>query len=202
MRLIKNSIEFALIHPRFSLITKVPSWLPLLVAHFQHGHFTLAQVSKSLKIGEALSSLSLGSKLIRSKYDLSLIDCKFELWTRVRKYFVYFCAGAADIAGGGGRDRPHVPVFKTVGRGEGEYRHFRACNLAPKPILWWNQGLVCSKSEFGEPSNPLSHGLPFGKSHLVMVMKKSGTVYWWMMHGINNNVNNGIKNLRRPVSKL
>ena len=41
---------------------------PLLTSYFEHGHFTLIQTSETLKIGEALDSLSFGYKLVNSKY--------------------------------------------------------------------------------------------------------------------------------------
>ena len=57
---------------------------------------------------------------MRSKYDLSP---KIASSNSEHEFvsILSVSAGAAEIAGGGGRDGPHVPVFKTIGRGEGEY---------------------------------------------------------------------------------
>lgn len=39
--------------------------IPLLISHFEHGHFTLAQTMESLKVGHALKSLSFDKKLVQ-----------------------------------------------------------------------------------------------------------------------------------------
>ena len=58
--------------PLFSIISP-------MISYFEHGQFTLAQTTESLRIGlQALKSLSFGRKLVSSKYQ----TCKFELWTK------------------------------------------------------------------------------------------------------------------------
>ena len=56
--------------------------IPLLMYHFKHGCFTIAQTSESLRIGHALNSLELWMKPVKFKYQTPRKHCKFELLTR------------------------------------------------------------------------------------------------------------------------
>ena len=56
------------------LVKNVPffSIISPMISYFEHGQFTLAQSTESLRIGlQALKSLSFGRKLVSSKYQTS-----------------------------------------------------------------------------------------------------------------------------------
>ena len=53
---------------RLAMNASLFSIIPHLIFHFEHGWFTLVETNESIKIGQALNSLSFGWKCVNSKY--------------------------------------------------------------------------------------------------------------------------------------